>query len=66
MANRFYRWCKAGVFEWVLQRQQTQADARGGFDSDLDFVGATLVRARQNADSFATLGPAPTVADRLQ
>src|SRR5215207_7289067 len=53
VSSRFYRWCRAGVWDRILSALQAEADARGEIDWDLHFVDATIVRAHQHA------GPAP-------
>jgi transposase len=48
-SSRFYRWCRAGLWDRILSALQGEADARGEIDWDLDFVDATIVRAHQHA-----------------
>jgi transposase len=47
VANRFYRWHKAGIWERVLAAVQTRADAAGKIDWDVHYVDGTTVRAHQ-------------------
>src|SRR5919202_5869061 len=49
VASRFYRWQKAGVWDCVLAALQRQADAAGGLDWGLHFVGSTGVPAPPHA-----------------
>ncbi len=49
MANRFYRWHKAGIGERILAAVHTQADAAGQIDWDVHDVDGTTVRAHQHA-----------------
>src|SRR3954451_9673050 len=49
VSSRFYRWCRAGVWDRILGALQAEADARGEIDWDLHFVDATIVRAHQHA-----------------
>src|SRR6185295_18182738 len=49
VSSRFYRWCRAGVWDRLLCALQAEADARGEIDWDLHFVDATIVRAHQHA-----------------
>ena len=49
VSSRFYRWCRAGVWDRILSARQAEADARGEIDWDLHFVDATIVRAHQHA-----------------
>ena len=49
VSSRFYRWCRAGVWDRILCALQAEADARGEIDWDLHFVDATIVRAHQHA-----------------
>ena len=49
VANRFYRWCQAGVWDRVLAALQAMGDARGELDWLLHSMDATVVRAHQHA-----------------
>ena len=49
VSSRFYRWCRAGIWDRILSAFQAEADARGEIDWDLHFVDATIVRAHQHA-----------------
>jgi transposase len=49
VASRFYRWCRAGVWQRALDGLLADADARGGFDWAIHFVDGTVVRAHQHA-----------------
>src|SRR3954468_560057 len=49
VSSRFYRWCRAGVWDRILSALQAEADARGEIDWDLHFVDATIIRAHQHA-----------------
>jgi transposase len=49
VANRFYRWTRAGVWDRLLARLQADADARGELDWLLHFIDSSVVRAHQHA-----------------
>ena len=49
VSSRFYRWCRAGVWDRILSALQAEADARGAIDWDLHYVDATIIRAHQHA-----------------
>ena len=49
VSSRFYRWCKRGLWQRVLEALQRQADARGGGDWRAHMVDSTIVRAHQSA-----------------
>jgi transposase len=49
VSSRFYRWCRAGVWDRILSALQAEADARGEIDWDLHVVDATIIRAHQHA-----------------
>ena len=49
VSSRFYRWCRAGVWDRILCALQAEADAQGEIDWDLHVVDATIVRAHQHA-----------------
>ncbi len=49
VSSRFYRWQRAGVWDWVLAELQRQGDADGRLDWTLHFVDSTVVRAHQHA-----------------
>jgi transposase len=49
VANRFYRWVRAGVWQRVLQALQPQADAEGRVDWEKHSVDSTIIRAHQHA-----------------
>ena len=49
VANRFYRWWKAGVWERVLAGLHAAGDARGELDWLLHYLDGTVVRAHQHA-----------------
>src|SRR3954447_17824811 len=56
VSSRFYRWCRAGVWDRILLALQAEADARGEIDWDLHFVDATIIRAHQHADGARRTG----------
>jgi len=49
VSSRFYRWQKAGIWDWILAEVQRRADAEGRLDWGLHFVDGTVVRAHQHA-----------------
>jgi transposase len=49
VASRFYRWCRLGIWQHVLQALHGQADAAGKIDWDTHQVDGTIVRAHQHA-----------------
>ena len=49
VSSRFYRWCKQGVWQRVLEVLRQRADARGGVDWRVHMVDSTVVRAHQSA-----------------
>jgi transposase len=49
VANRFYRWTRAGVWDRLLARLQADADARGELDWLIHFIDSSIVRAHQHA-----------------
>jgi transposase len=49
VANCFYRWTRAGVWDRLLARLQADADARGELDWLLHFIDSSTVRAHQHA-----------------
>ena len=49
VANRFYRWWRAGVWERVLAGLHADGDARGTLDWLLHYLDGTVVRAHQHA-----------------
>jgi transposase len=49
VANRFYRWVKAGVWQRVLEALQQQSDAKGEIDWEKHSVDSTSIRAHQHA-----------------
>jgi transposase len=49
VANRFYRWWRAGILERVFAALLADGDARGTLDWLLHYLDATVVRAHQHA-----------------
>jgi transposase len=49
VSSRFYRWCKSGVWQRVLEALQALADATGQVGWELHFIDSTVVRAHQHA-----------------
>ena len=49
VANRFYRWRKAGVLERAFAALLADGDARGTLDWLLHYLDGTVVRAHQHA-----------------
>lgn len=47
--SRFWRWQRAGVWEWVFAAVQQQADAADALDWTVHFVDGTVIRAHQHA-----------------
>jgi transposase len=56
VANRCYRWRKAGIWERLFAAVQTQADADGKINWEVHYVDGTTVRAHQHA-AGAKKGP---------
>jgi transposase len=59
VSSRFYRWCKAGIWQRILADLQAEAEQRGEIDWDLHFVDATIVRAHQHAGGARRDGATP-------
>jgi transposase len=59
VSSRFYRWCKAGIWQRILSDLQAEADQRGEIDWDLHFVDATIIRAHQHAAGARRDGATP-------
>lgn len=49
VAGRFYRWCKNGLWQKILQSLQQQADAFGQLDWEVHYVDGSVIRAHQHA-----------------
>jgi transposase len=49
VANRFYRWRKAGILERIFAALLADGDARGALDWLLQYLDGTVVRAHQHA-----------------
>ena len=49
IASRFYRWCKQGVWQRILDALQQEADAAGQIDWETHYVDGSVVRAHQHA-----------------
>jgi len=49
ISSRFYRWQKAGIWQQILDKLQSQADKQGKLDWDIHYVDGTVVRAHQHA-----------------
>jgi len=49
IASRYYRWCKAGIWDQLLAELQRQADADGELNWEVHYVDGTTVRAHQHA-----------------
>lgn len=49
VASRFYRWCKAGIWQRILESLQQQADAAGQLDWKVHHVDGSVIRAHQHA-----------------
>lgn len=49
VASRFYRWCKAGIWQRLFEVVQQQADAEGKINWAIHYVDGTIVRAHQHA-----------------
>ena len=54
VSSRFYRWCRAGVWDRILCALQAEADARGEIDWDLHFVDGTVNLGRGLAERVGT------------
>ena len=49
IASRFYRWCKKGIWQQVLETLQQEADAAEQIDWETHYVDGSVVRAHQHA-----------------
>jgi transposase len=63
VSSRFYRWCKSGVWQQVLEALQALADATGQVGWHLHFVDSTIVRAHQHAAGARKAGRNPAAPD---
>ena len=63
VSSRFYRWCKSGVWQQVLEALQALADATGQVGWDLHFIDSTIVRAHQHAAGARKVGRNPAAPD---
>ena len=57
VASRFYRWCRLGIWQHVLEALHSQADAAGQIDWDTHLVDGTIVRAHQHAAGATATTP---------
>jgi transposase len=57
VANRFYRWWRAGILERVFAALLADGDARGALDGLLHYLDGTVVRAHQHAAGAPQKGP---------
>ena len=57
VANRFYRWWRAGILERVFAALLADGDARGALDWLLHYLDGTVVRAHQHAAGAPQKGP---------
>lgn len=48
VANRFYRWRRAGIWQHVLNALLCQADQRGALDWTVHFIDSTSIRVHQH------------------
>lgn len=46
--SRFYHWCKAGIWQQILNALQQRADRQGQMAWSLHFIDSTIVRAHQH------------------
>jgi transposase len=49
VSSRFYRWQKAGKWDEIWSRLQTDADSQDEIDWEVHLVDGTVVRAHQHA-----------------
>lgn len=49
IATRFYRWCRQGVWQHILEQRQRLADQRQTIDWTMHYVDTTVVRAHHHA-----------------
>jgi transposase len=66
IANRFYRWRKAGIWGRHFAAGQQQGDATGQLDWDIHYVDGTIVRAHQHAAGAHTRSPEAEALGRSQ
>ena len=57
VANRFYRWWRAGILKRVFAALLADGDARGALDWLLHYLDGTVVRAHQHAAGAPKGGP---------
>src|SRR5437870_11506092 len=55
VANRFYRWWRAGILERVFAALLADGDARGALDWLLHYLDGTVVRAHRCKPRFYIL-----------
>src|SRR3712207_3937454 len=49
VANRFYRWRAAGIWDRIFHAVQQQADAANQLDWEVQYVDGSSIRAHQHA-----------------
>jgi transposase len=59
VANRFYRWQKAGIWDRLFADILRQADMAGQIDWTVHYVDGTVVRAHQHAAGAKKGTPKP-------
>ena len=63
VSSRFYRWCRSGVWQQVLEALQALADEAGQVGWELHFIDSTVVRAHQHAAGARKVGRDPEAPD---
>lgn len=63
VSSRFYRWCRSGVWQPVLEALQALADEAGQVGWELHFIDSTVVRAHQHAAGARKVGRDPEAPD---
>lgn len=63
VSSRFYRWCRSGVWQQVLEALQALAEEAGQVGWELHFIDSTVVRAHQHAAGARKVGRDPDAPD---
>jgi transposase len=61
VANRFYRWRKAGIWQQVWEELMRQAEAQGQFDWLEHYLDASIIRAHPPCGGQASMPPGQRV-----
>jgi hypothetical protein len=58
VASRFYRWCKAGVWDRIWAQVQSEADQNDEIDWEVHLLDGMVVRATDTQPGQKTRGEA--------